>query len=90
MASLLRARVTGLVQGVGFRYFVLRRAQESGVTGWVRNMPDDSVELEAMGEREKLEILLAAVRNGPRSAIVRDVTVEWGESGQAFTSFEIR
>lgn len=62
----LEARVTGRVQGVGFRQFVRYHARRLGLTGWVRNEPDGSVYLVAEGPRELLEQLLDAVRQGHR------------------------
>ena len=72
----LHARVHGYVQGVGFRYFVLARVG-GGIRGWVRNCGDGSVECVAEGPRHRLERLLADIREGPRSAVVSDVAVEW-------------
>jgi len=57
--------VHGVVQGVGFRYFVLRRAQPLGLTGWVRNLPDGTVEIRAEGPVSKLQQLLEALPYGP-------------------------
>ncbi len=71
------AHVTGYVQGVGFRWFTLRLAQQYGLTGWVRNRPDGSVELEAEGEREVVETFLGEVRSGPRSGRIASVSVDW-------------
>jgi acylphosphatase len=71
------ARVTGYVQGVGFRWFTLRLAQQYGLTGWVRNRPDGSVELEAEGEREVVETFLGEVRSGPRFGRIASVSVDW-------------
>lgn len=75
--SRLHAIVEGRVQGVGFRYFVVERAQALGVKGWVRNRWDDTVEVTAEGERQALEKLLEALRRGPRAAHVTNVTVDW-------------
>jgi acylphosphatase len=77
----LHAVVRGDVQGVGFRYFVQRRALEAGLSGWVRNRPDGSVELHASGSRAALERLLAQVSRGPGLAEVERVDPEWGRGG---------
>ena len=69
--------VTGHVQGVGFRYFVLRRADGLGLDGWVRNEANRSVEIEASGDRAALEQFIAAVRPGPRGARVEEFMIEW-------------
>ena len=65
--------VRGRVQGVGFRAFVLRRAQALGISGWVRNRADGSVELEAEGEAAALDGLEEAVTRGPPGARVTAV-----------------
>jgi acylphosphatase len=69
------AVVRGVVQGVGFRWFVHRRATELGLDGWVRNRPDGSVELLAEGPGDALEALLAAAGEGPDGAWVSDLQV---------------
>jgi acylphosphatase len=87
----LHAIVRGDVQGVGFRYFVQRRAQEAGLSGWVRNRPDGGVELHAVGTRPALERLLAQVSRGPGLAEVERVEPEWGSGGvDAGGGFSIR
>jgi acylphosphatase len=90
MEAALHVTVRGLVQGVGFRYFVLRKAQALGVRGYVRNHYDGSVEIVAEGERSILENLLSEVRVGPRSAAVREVTLEWTDASGSFSYFEVR
>src|SRR2546421_8024107 len=62
----LHAVVRGDVQGVGFRYFVQRKADQLGVRGWVRNNDDGTVEVVAEGERAALEQLASALEGGPR------------------------
>ena len=57
--------VKGKVQGVGFRYFVVKEAQNLGLSGWVRNLPDGSVETRAEGPDEKLEIFESSLNQGP-------------------------
>src|SRR5207244_12904415 len=66
----LHAIVRGDVQGVGFRYFVQRKAQQLGLRGWVRNNDDGTVELVAEGGRGELEQLKRALEEGPRLARV--------------------
>ncbi len=86
----LHARVKGLVQGVGFRAFVLRTAIELDLKGWVRNRWDGSVEVIAEGERVTLESLLTELWKGPRSAHVSKIDIEWQISGEEFSSFFVR
>lgn len=82
--------VNGRVQGVGFRYFVKDTAQSLGLTGWVRNRWDDTVEVLAEGDRHKLEQLLAALKRGPRAAVVEDVQIEWLPYQGEFGGFNIK
>jgi acylphosphatase len=73
----VHVRVEGRVQGVGFRYYVLEKAQALGVRGWVRNRWDESVEILAQGERNVLERFIALVQRGPRSAFVSRMEADW-------------
>ncbi len=66
----VRVRVGGRVQGVGFRWFVLRAAETEGVAGWVRNRDDGDVEIVAEGPPGSLAAFLDAVRTGPAGARV--------------------
>ena len=85
----LRAVVSGRVQGVGFRYFVLRRGQELGLDGWVRNLSTGQVEFVAEGPAESLRKLLAAVRQGPPMSWVQSVTEDWSAARGDLSSFDI-
>ncbi|HKF78385.1 MAG TPA: acylphosphatase [Candidatus Dormibacteraeota bacterium] len=73
----LHVVVRGWVQGVGYRYFVLCRAREAGLRGWVRNRPDGSVECLAEGPRPALQRLLDELREAPRPADVSEVLADW-------------
>lgn len=86
----LEARVTGRVQGVGFRQFVRYHARRLGLTGWVRNEPDGSVYLVAEGPQELLQQLLQGVRQGPPAARINDVQVHWLPARGEFEVFEVR
>jgi acylphosphatase len=68
-----RLVVSGVVQGVGFRYFVYRRAQSLSLRGWVRNLPDGRVEVVISGPPEQVATLEAAVSQGPPHAQVEKV-----------------
>src|SRR5205823_3449103 len=85
----LHALVRGDVQGVGFRYFVQRKAQQLGLRGWVRNNDDGTVELVAEGERAVLEQLKHAVEEGPRMARVDRVDTRWSEATGTLGGFEL-
>ena len=69
----LHVRVTGVVQGVGFRWFVRERARRLGLAGWVRNLPDGSVEVAASGDPGQLDLLRGELRKGPPGAQVADL-----------------
>ena len=72
----VRAVVAGRVQGVWFRESCRREAERLGVAGWVDNLPDGRVELEAQGGRAAVNALVAWAHEGPRLAIVESVTVD--------------
>jgi acylphosphatase len=76
-----RARVViqGRVQGVFFRAETRERARSLGLTGWVRNQPDGSVEAVFEGSRDRIESIIGWCRHGPRLAEVDDVSVQWEE-----------
>jgi acylphosphatase len=89
--AVARAHVifSGRVQGVGFRYTARRAAGGFAVTGWVRNLPDGSVEFEAQGERAEVEACLEAVRSRMDSNI-RGENVSWIGTRAGETEFGIR
>ena len=68
-----RYRVLGRVQGVGYRYFVMREAESLGVTGYARNLADGAVEVVAEAEEAVLEAFEARLREGPAFASVNDL-----------------
>jgi acylphosphatase len=82
--------VEGLVQGVSFRAYTVEEARRLGVRGWVRNLPDGRVELEAEGERPALEALVAWCRRGPPAARVSDVRASWSAPRGDLGPFETR
>ena len=88
--SRLHATVSGRVQGVSFRYFVLEQAMELDLVGWARNRWDGSVEVTAEGSRIKLEQLLHALRQGPPMARVEEVDFTWLEPTGEFVGFNVR
>ena len=85
----VRIVVGGRVQGVGYRAFVARRAQELGLGGWVRNRPDGRVEAEAAGAEEALQQFVAALRAGPRHAQVTEAAEQWFDPPAAPHGFHI-
>jgi acylphosphatase len=85
----LHGLVKGEVQGVGFRYFLIRRAQALGLNGWVQNRDDGTVEFVAEGRRPELEQLERAAREGPRMARVTAVEVNWSQATGSLDRFDI-
>jgi acylphosphatase len=82
--------VRGMVQGVNFRAYTFRAARVLGLTGWVRNKPDRTVEVQAEGPREQLQALIDFLHVGSPSASVSAVEVTWMEASQESDSFEVR
>jgi acylphosphatase len=89
MAS-LKAFIHGRVQGVFFRASVESWAEELNLKGYVRNLPGDTVEVAAEGERSQLEKLAAHLKVGPPAAKVDDIKITWPEYKGEFTRFRIR
>jgi len=87
--SRLYAVIEGRVQGVGFRGFVLDKADELELTGWVRNTYQGNVEVLAEGPRFALEELLKALKKGPGTAYVTKVSEKWSEATGEFRFFGV-
>ena len=86
----LHATVEGRVQGVGFRYFTLEQANKLGLTGWVRNRWNGTVEVVAEGTRADLERLLETLRRGPRAYTTSGVKFDWQAGMGEFARFRVR
>ncbi len=86
-------RITGRVQGVGFRNYIEYKAQQLGISGWVRNRSDGSVEAVVHGAPAAVEAIIECARRGPRAAQVSSVEVREdagdGAAGR-YTGFETR
>ena len=89
MPVALHVPVTGLVQGVFFRAWARDEAQALGVSGWIRNCSDGSVEALLEGEAEAIEELIDLLREGPPGAQVEDVEIEEADR-EGLSSFEVR
>jgi acylphosphatase len=85
----LHVVVRGDVQGVGFRYFLLRQARQLGLRGWVRNNDDGTVELVAEGRRSDLELLKQAAGEGPRLSRVDRVDADWSTAAGGLDAFDL-
>lgn len=72
--------ISGTVQGVGFRHYTRKRAQELGLAGYAENLNDGRVEVVAEGESTDLEHLLHFLRQGPRGSQVDNLDVQWSEA----------
>jgi acylphosphatase len=84
-----RVLISGLVQGVSFRDACRRTADRQGVSGWVRNLPDGSVEAVFEGPADAVDALMEWSRHGPRLAVVKDVRAQ-AEPPEGITGFQIR
>jgi acylphosphatase len=82
--------VSGLVQGVGFRWFVEREAKAFELTGQVRNLYSGEVEVKIEGERGLIEELIARLKVGNRVSNVADVKITWTEFENKYKNFQIR
>ena len=87
MTKRVQARVSGRVQGVGFRYYAAHVAKELGVVGTVRNLSDGGIEAVAEAEEATLHQFLTALRHGPHAAEVTEVATAWAEPTGDFANF---
>jgi len=87
MAVCAKIIVKGRVQGVGFRWFVQQKAKKFDVSGYVRNLDNGDVEIEAEGDRGRVEELVKSVRVGPAFSKVREVVIEWQKFTGKYYSF---
>ncbi len=85
-----RLRIHGRVQGVGYRASFHRQARSRGLTGWVRNLTDGTVEAVAEGPRRDVEEVVAWCRTGPPGALVTKVEVSWHEADGELNGFATR
>lgn len=92
MPARIRAHIfiSGLVQGISFRYYTREKAKQLGLTGWVKNLSNGRVEAVFEGEKEKIEQMIDWVKQGPDLAQVKEVEVQWQEYENEFSDFEIR
>jgi len=81
--------VSGMVQGVFFRYFTQDAARKLGLTGWVRNLPDGRVEFVGEGEQGLLNELIKHVKIGPPASHVAKLDLTWEEYSGKFDNFSI-
>ncbi|MBL7996729.1 acylphosphatase [bacterium] len=90
MKAAAEITVSGLVQGVGFRWFTQKRATELNLNGFVRNSEDGSVLVEVEGDRRQIEILIEKLHKGPAFSRVKDLNIIWKECESRFENFYIK
>jgi acylphosphatase len=81
--------VSGLVQGVGYRMFIDRTAKELKVCGWVRNLTDGSVEIDAQGTEQAIEELFRQAKKGPSRSNVTKIRIEEKEPDSNLDRFKV-
>ena len=86
----LDATIYGHVQGVFFRDTTRRKAQQRGITGWIRNERNGTVRVVAEGPEEKLQELEAFLHQGPSAARVERVETDWQDAQGEFSGFRVR
>ena len=84
----LRAIIHGHVQGVSFRYYTVQEAQKLGITGWVRNEPDNTGQVVAEGSQEQLDALIDFLHVGSPSANIAEIYIDWHEATGKFSEFK--
>jgi acylphosphatase len=82
--------ISGRVQGVGFRYYALHKAEELNITGWIKNTPEGNVEMEASGETKNLDVFIEWMKIGPSRAYIERFAVSEISPKRTFTHFIIR
>ncbi|OYD13814.1 acylphosphatase [candidate division WOR-3 bacterium JGI_Cruoil_03_44_89] len=82
--------ISGLVQGVCYRWFARKEADSLGLTGYVKNLYDARVEVVVEGERGLIEEFIKMLKVGPSSSDVRDLKIEWREYKGEFSGFAVR
>ena len=79
--------IEGRVQGVGFRDFAVRRANQLGLHGWVRNIPNDGVEIISEGEEVMINEFILACKHGPSRAYVTEIKIDYRSPTHEFKGF---
>lgn len=87
--SCVKITVSGRVQGVGYRYFIARTADELELKGYAKNLFNGNVEITAEGRHEFLEVLIKKAKEGPRNSRVDSCKVEWLDFNKKYDKFEV-
>ena len=85
----VKLRILGNVQGVSFRGFAKRHAEQLGLKGYVKNVHDGTVEVVAEGNRDRLEILIETLRSGSDRSRVDNIEIEWSPFRGIFKKFDV-
>ena len=85
----VHVQIIGSVQGIGYRQFAKKEARRRDITGWVRNLPDGSVEALLQGEKADLDGLLKKLKQGPFMADVKDMQIDWEDMEEQLSDFVI-
>ena len=86
----INGNITGKVQGVGFRYWTIRTAQNYKLGGYAKNLPDGTVEIMAEGDRGLIEEFLKDVKVGPSHSHVTGLVIDWYEQPEGFDGFDVK
>jgi len=89
MTARAHVLINGIVQGVGFRYFVYNHAINLDLTGFVKNLPSGQVELEAEGDTSLVGEFIKQISIGPRSSHITDVKVDWIKCTNINSGFQV-
>ena len=90
MLSRVRVKITGYVQGVGFRFFAIDEAKALKIKGYTRNASDGGVEVVAEGEKSSIDQMVNSLKSGPSSAAVSKVKISYEDYRGEFNDFRIR
>jgi acylphosphatase len=82
--------ITGIVQGVGFRYFISLWAKKNNLTGWVQNTPEGNVESLLQGDKQNLEGVVDLCKKGPFLSEVKDLQLKWEKIDKQYFDFTIK
>ncbi len=85
----LKITISGIVQGVGYRYFCYKKAMEYGIKGYVRNLHNGNVEVVASGEDNLVGDFVKELNTGPRFSSVKAIKIEESEPKKEYSGFTI-
>jgi acylphosphatase len=86
----VRIVISGVVQGVGYRYFAMKKAKDCGFGGYVKNLYNGDVEVEVEGEKGLINDFIEELKVGPMSSQVTNVNVEWRDYQNRYNNFDVK